>query len=272
MGVLNVTPDSFFDGGQHASAEGARRHVDVLLAAGADIVDIGGESSRPGAAPVPAMEQIERIEPAVRHALASGALVSIDTTDPVVADRMLELGAELINDISCLADPELARVCARHEKTLILMHARGAMQGMSGFSDYPDDAYGSDVVAQVLGEWRAAASLATRQGLEASRIWFDPGLGFNKNARQSFELLRGLSRFRAVGTPVVVGASRKSFIAAVDRKPPEERLGGSIAAALLAVERGASVLRVHDVAEVHQALVVARAIQGGLSAVEAPRV
>jgi dihydropteroate synthase len=176
---------------------------------------------------------------------------------------MLTLGAHLVNDISCLANPELARVCAQHDATLILMHARGSMQSMSGFSHYPDDAYG-DVVADVLGEWRAARDRAVAQGLGKQRIWLDPGLGFAKNARHSFELLRGLDRLRGEGVPVVVGASRKSFIAAVDDVPPEKRLGGSIAAALLAAERGASVLRVHDVHDVHQALLVARGIRRGL--------
>jgi dihydropteroate synthase len=213
---------------------------------------------------VPAEEQIARIEPAVRYALSRGAVVSIDTTSPSVAERMLALGAHAVNDISCLADPELARVCARHGASLILMHARGAMQNMAGFSRYPDDAYG-DVVADVLAEWRAARDRAVAQGLGKNQVFLDPGLGFAKNARHSFELLRGLERFSSEGVPVVVGASRKSFISAVDDAPPSERLGGSIAAALLAVERGASVLRVHDVRAVHQALVVARGIRKGIS-------
>lgn len=263
MGVLNATPDSFYDGGLYTSDERVRARIDQLLREGANLIDIGGESSRPQAKPVPAAEQIARIEPAVRYALSRSAVVSIDTTDPVVAEHMLELGAQLVNDISCLQDPELARVTARHGATLILMHARGSMQHMNGFSRYPDDAYG-DVVTDVLVEWRSARDRALGQGLTREQVWLDPGLGFAKNARHSFELLRGLSRLGSEGVPVVVGASRKSFISAVDDVPPAERLGGSIAAALLAVERGASVLRIHDVREVHQALLVARGIKRGL--------
>lgn len=260
MAVLNATPDSFYDGGLYTSDERVRARIDQLLADGADLLDIGGESSRPTAKPVPAAEQLARIEPAVRYALARRAVVSIDTTDPLVAERMLTLGAHLINDISCLANPELARVCAAHGATLVLMHARGPMHDMAGFSRYPDDAYG-DVVTDVLGEWRAARDRAVGQGLRREQVWLDPGLGFAKNARHSFDLLRGLRRLCGEGVPVVVGASRKSFISAVDDVPPEKRLGGSIAAALLAAERGASVLRVHDVHDVHQALLVSREIR-----------
>ncbi len=263
MGVLNVTPDSFYDGGRYADPASALARVESMLADGADILDIGGESSRPGAAPVASAEQIARIEPALKHALHLGALVSVDTTDAVVADHVLTLGATIINDISCLADAELARVCARHGATLIVMHSRGSMQRMSGFSEYADDAY-VDVVGEVLEEWRAARARAEREGMPRERVWLDPGIGFAKNARQSFALLRGLERLAGEGVPVVLGASRKSFMSAVDPAPASERLGGSIAAALLAVESGARVLRVHDVREMRQALAVARGIRVGL--------
>lgn len=260
MGVLNVTPDSFYDGGRHATEERAFAHIHALLEAGADIIDIGGESSRPGSTPVPAAEQLARITPAVHHALARGAVVSVDTTDPVVADRMLAAGAHLVNDVSCLADVELARVTARHGATLLLMHSRGSMAAMKGFSAYPEHAYG-DVVEDVLAEWRAARDRAVAAGMPRERVWLDPGIGFGKSARHSFAVLHGLRRFTGEGVPVVVGASRKSFINLVDHAPPEERLGGTIAASLLAVQNGATVLRVHDVREVRQALAVARAIQ-----------
>lgn len=261
MGVLNVTPDSFYDGGRYSGVEGAAARVDELIEHGADILDIGAESSRPGATLIPAEQQIARLSPAVQYALARGAVVSIDTTDATVADRMLDLGAHLVNDVSCLSDPELARVCARHAATLLIMHSRGAMGRMPGFSAYPESGY-SDVVVDVLEEWRAARDRALAAGLPPQRIWLDPGVGFNKSARHSFALLNGLARFTQEGVPVVVGASRKSFISMVHRVPAEERLGGSIAAGLLAQERGASVLRVHDVRDMHQALVVARAIRG----------
>jgi len=257
MGVLNVTPDSFFDGGRYASPASARAQVDRLIAEGSSIIDIGAESSRPGAEPVPAAQQIDRFDAALRHAVAQGAVVSIDTTSPEVAERALALGAQMVNDVSCLAEPELASVTARHRATLVLMHARGPMSAQRGFSVYPESGYG-DVTRDVRAEWRSARDRAVTAGLAAEDIWLDPGLGFAKNARQSFELLARLDELTQEGVPVVVGPSRKSFIAAVDGAPAEERLGGTIAACLLAAERGARVLRVHDVSAVRQAFGVAR--------------
>ncbi|MEB2322923.1 MAG: dihydropteroate synthase [Sorangiineae bacterium] len=260
MGVLNVTPDSFSDGGRFARADAAILRVDALARDGADLIDIGGESTRPGAEPVSAKEQLERILPAVRHALREArALVSIDTADPEVADQTLALGAHVINDVSCLANPELARAVARHDAWLVIMHSRGPMREMAGFSVYPDSGY-TDVVEDVLRELGAARERALRAGVSSERILIDPGLGFAKNAAQSLELLARLHELTRVGCPIVVGPSRKSFIAAGEPAPPEERLGGTIAACLLSVERGAAVLRVHDVREVRQALAVARAI------------
>ena len=256
MGVVNATPDSFYRASRSESEAAALARVDQLRDEGAEIADIGGESSRPGAAAVPPGEQIARIEPAVARAVATGKLqVSVDTTSPQVAERMLAIGAVLVNDVSCLADPDLARVTARAGATLILMHTRGALGSMPGFSDYPDDAY-EDVVTDVKREWSAARDRAVAAGLPRERVWFDPGIGFGKNARQSFELLRRLAELRDLGVPVVVGASRKSFIRAVDDAGPEERLGGTIAACLWCAAQGADVLRIHDVRAVRQALSV----------------
>ncbi|HTQ05900.1 MAG TPA: dihydropteroate synthase [Polyangiaceae bacterium] len=269
MGVLNVTPDSFYDGGRYVGADAARVQVDRLLAEGAAIIDVGAESSRPGAESVPASEQLERLDAALRHAVARGALVSIDTTSPEVAERALALGARLVNDVSCLAEPELARVTARAGATLVLMHARGPMSAQRGFSVYPEAGY-ADVVADVLGEWRSARDRAADAGLDPRDVWLDPGLGFAKNARQSFELLARLAELTQEGVPVVVGPSRKSFIASVDGAPPAERLGGTVAACLAAVERGARVLRVHDVLAVGQALAVARLARRAPARAEAP--
>lgn len=258
MGVLNVTPDSFFDGGRFLDPTQAASQVDRLVSEGAEIIDIGGESSRPGSESVPDDVQIERITAAVRAALATQRVwVSIDTTSPIVADRMLKLGAHIINDVSCLREPELSAVVARHGATLILMHSRGSMSEMKGYSRYPDDAY-RDVVADVLTDWRGARDRAVARGVPRERIWLDPGLGFAKNARHSFELLQRTAELTAEGVPVVVGPSRKSFIAAADPAPPEERLGGTIAACVFAARAGASVLRVHDVHAVKQALAVDR--------------
>lgn len=258
MGVVNVTPDSFFDGGRFVLPGAAEQHVDALIEQGADLIDIGGESSRPGAAPVPPGEQLARVEAALRHAVDRGALVSIDTTHPGVADQALRWGARIVNDVSCLADEELARVTAHHEAAIIITHCRGPMEKMPGYSRWPDRAYG-DVVEDVLAEWDAARERACRAGVRREAVLFDPGLGFSKNARHSFELLRRLEELTRAGAPIVVGPGRKSFIASVDPAPPEQRLGGTLAACLLSAQRGADILRVHDVAPLRQALAVARA-------------
>jgi dihydropteroate synthase len=206
---------------------------------------------------------------ALEHAVNQGLVVSVDTTSPEVAEHALSRGAHLVNDVSCLARPELAAVTARHGGTLVLMHCRGNMEEQPGFSVYPDDGY-VDVVAEVGAELRDARERAKAAGLEPGRVWLDPGLGFKKNARQSFELLSRLSELGGEGAPLVVGPSRKSFLAAVDGAPPAERLGGTIAACLLAVERGAAVLRVHDVGAVRQALGVSRLASPPTPVPEAP--
>jgi len=259
MGVLNVTPDSFFDGGRYDAAESAMRRIDQLLADGAELIDIGAESTRPGASAVAADEQIARLEPALRYALQRPLLVSVDTASAAVARYALELGAHLINDVSCLADDDLARACAERGAPLILMHARGPAASMAGFSVYPDAGY-EDVVADVRREWRAARARALAVGMAQEDVYFDPGLGFAKNARQSYALLARLAELQSEGL-MVVGASRKSFIASVDGAPPEARLGGSVAASLLAAARGAAIVRVHDVRETRQALRVAAVVE-----------
>jgi dihydropteroate synthase len=264
MGVLNLTPDSFYDGGRYLAPKAAHERVDELVAQGADILDIGGESTRPRSNPIPAEEQIARISEALEYALRSGVLVSVDTSHPAVAAHALRAGAHLINDVTCLRNPELAGVVGEFGASLIVMHARGSMQDMPGFSAYPDAGY-PNLVEDVRREWRHARDQAIRAGVPAERIWFDPGIGYNKNARHSFELLARLDEFRSEGVPIVVGASRKSFIASVDESQPEERLGGSIAASLSAVAHGASVLRVHDVRELRQALAVTRAVRAAAS-------
>jgi dihydropteroate synthase len=260
MGILNVTPDSFFDGGKHSGKTRSEQRVDELIAEGADIIDIGGESTRPGAAVISPEEQIERIEPAVRYAIAQRATVSVDTSNAEVAAHALGLGAQIVNDVSCLENVALAKVVASHGATLILMHSRGSMLEMQGFSKYPENGY-KDVIVEVRDEWRRARDRALQAGVILDKIWFDPGLGFQKSARHSLTLLARLDSFVAEGAPVVVGASRKSFIASADGTPPEERLGGSIAACIYAMKRGASVLRVHDVQQTLQALRLTAALE-----------
>ena len=268
MGVCNVTPDSFSDGGRYLGVEEARARVDELLAEGADLVDVGGESTRPGAAPVPPAEQLARVLDVVRYAAGKGACVTVDTTSPAVAAACLDAGACGVNDVSCLRDVELAQVVAASGAALVLMHARGTQAQMRGFSEYPDDAYG-DVVDDVRTEWRAAAERALAAGVAPGALVMDPGLGFAKNARQSVELLRRVGELVAsVHAPVAVGASRKSFLtragACLDREAaPRQRLGASLAAALWAAKAGAAVLRVHDVRPTAQVLDLTRLLEKG---------
>ena len=268
MGVCNVTPDSFSDGGLHFDRAAARGRVDALLAEGADIIDIGGESTRPRAEPVPPKVQLERVLDVVRYAAGLGACVSIDTTSPEVAAASLDAGACAVNDVSCLLDGVLARVVAASGASLVLMHARGTQRDMGGFSSYPDDAYG-DVVGDVCREWEAAADRARSAGVPRDALVMDPGFGFAKNVRHSTELLARLAEVvRAVGVPVAVGASRKSFLTVVDggdgkrgeKTAPTDRIGASIAAALHAARAGASVLRVHDVRATRQAIDLERVL------------
>lgn len=254
MGVCNVTPDSFSDGGRFLGIERARERILELLDEGADIIDIGGESTRPGAAVVPAKVQLERVLEAVSFA-ASRACVSIDTTDPVVAEACLAAGAHAVNDVSLLANEGLADVSAAHRAALILSHARAPQSDMQGFGGWPVSAY-VDPVTDVLADWEAAAGRATARGLPREALIMDPGLGFSKAARTSLELLRRTRELvDGAGAPVLVGASRKSHLTLVDEgAPPEARLGASIAAALHATRSGAAVVRVHDVRATRQAI------------------
>jgi dihydropteroate synthase len=269
MGVLNATPDSFYDGGAYVGERAAAR-VGELASAGAFVIDVGGESTRPGAPSVSAEEQLERIEPAVRSAVSlsrqvsrqptcqhPGLWISVDTSDPLVAETVLGWGAHIINDVSCLADPGLARVVARASAALLLMHARGPMAQMRGFSDYPEEGY-RDVVSETAQEWQNARDRAIALGVAAENILFDPGIGFAKNARQSMELLLRLDEFESLGAPVVVGPSRKSFLNLIQVCSAEKRLGATIASCLFAAEHGAKMVRVHDVSAVHQALLAQR--------------
>ena len=254
MGVCNVTPDSFSDGGHYLTREAAFARVDVLFAEGADIVDIGGESTRPRALSVSAAEQIARVLEVVRYAAKKGA-VSLDTTRPDVARACFEAGACALNDVSCLRDDGLARVAASFGAAYVLMHARGTQAEMNGFGDAPADAYG-DVVEDVLREWEEAAARARLLGVESNALVMDPGLGFAKAARHSKELLRRTSDLvNRLGVPVLIGASRKSFLRLVDGDAgPGERFGASVAAAVHAARAGAKLLRVHDVRATKQAV------------------
>lgn len=261
-GVLNVTPDSFSDGGDFLDHERALRHAQVLLAEGADVIDVGGESSRPagatygeGAQGVEVDEELRRVLPVVERLSAEGAAVSIDTTKGVVAEAALRAGARYVNDVRAGADPTLLEAVARHGAQLVLMHNRGRGEVSGANVDY-----GDDVVAVVLRELRAAIGRAVEAGIPPAQVWIDPGIGFAKTPAQSAAVLDAVDAFVATGHRVLVGASRKSFIAALapdadGRRPdPRARLGGSLAAVTLAALRGAHAVRVHDVRESRQAV------------------
>jgi dihydropteroate synthase len=252
MGILNVTPDSFYDGGRYVDNPTLTARVDQLLAQGADILDIGAESSRPGAAAVAPEVQLERLDTALGYALDRGALVSVDTTHPRVAEECARRGAHIINDVSCLRDPRLAEVAAKYQCWLVLMHSRSPMSEMRGYSEWPDDGYGN-IVQDVIADWSQARDCAVREGVVPEKIFFDPGFGFSKNAQQSTEILARLQEFGSLGAPIVSGTSRKSFLLWPEKLPPAERLGASLAACLLSAQKGAAVVRVHDVIETKQA-------------------
>jgi dihydropteroate synthase len=258
MGVCNVTPDSFSDGGRFFDRDHARARVEALLDEGADIVDIGGESTRPGAKPVDPREQLERVLDLVRWT-ASRACVSIDTTSPQVAAACLDAGAHAVNDVSLLANAELASVTAGSGAALVLSHARAPQETMAGFGKWPLSAY-DDIVKDVLADWERAAAQALALGVPRESLVMDPGLGFSKASRHSFELLRRAAELVAAmgDVPVLFGASRKSFLTLVDpssdRTKPEERLGASLTAAVHAARAGVRILRVHDVRATRQAI------------------
>lgn len=255
MGVCNVTPDSFSDGGRYLGIQDAIARVDELIAHGADIVDIGGESTRPGAQPVPAKEQIARVLEVVRHA-AKKTCVSIDTTSAEVAAACLDAGAHAVNDVSLLADEDLARVAGGSGAALVLSHVRGEQSSMKGFGGVGLGLY-DDVVNDVVADWERAARRAAELGVPRDALVMDPGLGFTKAARHSMELLRRAHVLveKVAPVPVLFGASRKSFLTLVDPDAsPGERIGASIAAAVHAVRAGVRIVRVHDVRATRQAL------------------
>jgi dihydropteroate synthase len=257
MGVVNVTPDSFSDGGLYLEPGQAIDHGRELAAAGAAILDVGGESTRPGAEAVGLEEELRRVLPVVEGLAAGAATVSVDTSKRGVAEAALDAGAEIVNDVTALrGDAEMAALCADREATVILMHMAGTPRTM-----HEDPRY-DDVVDEVRAFLAARVEAAIAAGIEEERIWLDPGIGFGKTAVHNHELLRRLGELRELGRPLVIGTSRKSFLGAADGSAAGERLGGTIASSVLAAAEGADVLRVHDVAEVGQALTVATAILG----------
>ena len=260
MGVVNVTPDSFSDGGLWVDPQAAVAHGLELHAEGAGILDVGGESTRPGADPVGVAEELGRVVPVVRELCAAltGATVSIDTTKAQVAREAIDAGATYVNDVTALrGDPEMAAVVADAGCELCLMHMLGTPRTMQD-----DPSYG-DVVAEVAAFLSERADFAIAAGVEPERIQLDPGIGFGKTLEHNLQLLGRLDEIAAIGFPVVAGLSRKSFLGTITgREEPAARVSASVAGAVLAWERGASVLRVHDVAATVDALKVAAATLG----------
>ncbi|MGN2391697.1 dihydropteroate synthase [Pelomicrobium sp. G1] len=256
MGVVNVTPDSFSDGGRYLSAQAAIDHARRLVEEGADLLDIGGESSRPGAEPVPVEEELRRVMPVLEAVVALGVPVSVDTMKPQVMRAAIGVGAAMVNDILALRAPGALEAVAGSDVAVCLMHMQGEPRTMQVNPTY------GDVVREVrdfLAERVAAAEAA---GIERSRIVVDPGFGFGKDRSHNLALFRNLPVFAALGVPVLVGLSRKSVLGRLTGRDVNERLAASLAAAVLAVERGAHIVRVHDVAATRDALAVLAAVAG----------
>ena len=262
MGIVNVTPDSFSDGGAHFSTATALRHCEQLLRDGADLLDIGGESTRPGSPPLPLDQELARVLPVLAGAVKLGVPVSVDTYKAEVMQAALHLGADIVNDVWALRQPGAADVVARHGSCgVCLMHMHRDPQTMQAAP------MAGDAVPQVLQFLQRAAHDLQALGVEKSRIVLDPGIGFGKTVAQNFALLARQRELLAPGYPLLAGWSRKSSLGAAlqgdaPAPPPAERVAASVAAALLAVERGARIVRVHDVRETVQALAVWRQVQG----------
>jgi len=250
MGIVNVTPDSFSDGGRTAP-EAAIAHAEQLLADGADMLDIGGESTRPGSLPVSADEELARILPVIRTLAARGIVLSVDTFKPEVAAQALEAGAAIINDISGLRDPAMLDVAARFGAPVIAMHMQGTPQTMQ------DDPRYDDVVSEVHRELEAAVRKARARGVA---VMVDPGIGFGKTQEHNLTLLRHLDRLHVDGCPMLLGTSRKGFIGRLLDLPVDERVEGTMATVTLGVSQGVDVVRVHDVKEAVRTVRVADAI------------
>ena len=262
MGIVNTTPDSFSDGGRFVVGDQVRvdaavEHALRLLDEGAHLIDVGGESTRPGAEAVGAAEETERVVPVIEGVLAArpGAVISVDTSKASVARAALDAGARWVNDVTGLGDPELGSVCARAGCELVLMHMRGTPRTMQANTSY------DDLVGEILAGLRDSVARAVDAGVDPARILVDPGVGFGKSFEDNPRLIAAVPRFAALGHRVLIGASRKGFIGrltGVERA--SERVHGSVGAALAAAARGAHVVRVHDVAATVQALAVFRAV------------
>jgi dihydropteroate synthase len=256
MGVLNVTPDSFSDGGRFDEPSRAAEQAERMVAAGAAIIDVGGESTRPGAAPVPVQVELERVIPVIERLHGLPAVISIDTRKPEVMRAALGAGAQFVNDVAALRAPGAMAVIATGDAAVCLMHMQGEPGTMQREPRY------ADVVTEVKAFLAQRVHDCLAAGIARERIVIDPGFGFGKTVQHNLQLLRELRQFAALGVPLLAGLSRKSMIGALTGRGPGERLAGSVALAVLAAQRGARILRAHDVAETADALTMLRALTG----------
>ncbi len=257
MGIVNVTPDSFSDGGRHLQSDAALAHARQLIDEGADILDIGGESSRPGARPVGVQEELDRVMPVIEGLRTAPVPISVDTCKPEVMRVVLAAGASMINDINALQEPAALEAMAAGDAGVCLMHKQGVPQTMQSEPRY------QDVVGEIKAFLRDRIGAAQAAGVARERIVIDPGFGFGKTLAHNLELLRRLGEFEDLGAPLLVGLSRKSMLGALTGQEAAYRLPASIAAALLAVEQGARIVRVHDVRATADAIKVWMAVKGG---------
>jgi dihydropteroate synthase len=266
MGILNVTPDSFSDGGRWIAASAAIEHAHQLAADGADIVDIGGESTRPGALPVEPDEQLRRVLPVIQQ--LAGRLpvpMSIDTSSSLVAREALDAGAHVLNDVTALTgDPEMPQVCAARACGVIIMHMQGTPQTMQLEPKY------DDVVREVTGYLSQRVQDLVTRGIAAERIMIDPGIGFGKTPSHNLKLLSSIAALRSTGRPVLIGHSRKRFLQKVLGRPIEEAMAGTIGVAIAVAEQGAELVRVHDVRAVKDALLAWQAVRAASTGDNSP--
>jgi dihydropteroate synthase len=258
MGVLNITPDSFSDGGPFQDPQAAVRHAQRMAGEGADIIDVGAESSRPGSDPVCEHEELARLQPVIKRLIEEVAVpVSVDTCKPAVADQTLYLGAHIINDISGLRDERMLEVVARHGVPVVAMHMRGEPKTMQNDPQY------TDVVAEVHQSLEESIQRARRTGIQ--QVIIDPGIGFGKTAEHNLLLLKRLTEFSSLGCPLLVGTSRKSFIGRITGAEVGDRLSGTLATVAIAVLHGADIVRVHDVRQCREAALIAHAVRRAYS-------
>jgi len=257
MGIVNVTPDSFSDGGLHLRRDAAMAHAHQLIHEGADILDIGGESTRPGALAVSVQEELDRVMPVIEGLRGVPVPVSVDTCKPEVMRSALAAGASMVNDINALQQPEALAAVAASDSAVCLMHKQGSPQNMQEQPQY------QDVAAEVLQFLRTRIAAVKAAGIAHERIVVDPGFGFGKTLVHNLALLRGLDAFNTLGVPVMAGLSRKSMLGAISGQDVEHRIYASVSAALLSVQRGVKIVRVHDVRATVDALKVWQAVNNG---------